>query len=195
MMLVNKCDLKTPQDVDNAAVALSDVWNKHFPPAPSINGKKKNKLRDMICEMAGYNGGYQTFIKSLEDTPEPMNIHIGDYDQGYLVTIGDCRMDYDDTFNRCDGHYANWRLREVDEHVELLLTGLSEVGAGGPPSDSEMLKQTIMRLMGLPDTYIWVSENNTFDIVAASQDVVKFNEICEETLEFKASLPVNEPHE
>ena len=42
-MLVNKCDLKTPQDVDNAAIALSDVWNKYFPPAPSINGKIKKQ--------------------------------------------------------------------------------------------------------------------------------------------------------
>ena len=73
--LINPNTLKTLDDVDNAARKLTAVWEKSFAPAPSLDGKKKNKLRDMVCRLAGFDNGYQQFLAHLEvmTIPEPEN--------------------------------------------------------------------------------------------------------------------------
>jgi hypothetical protein len=57
--------LNSIADVDNAARALSDIWEQSFSPAPRLDGRKKNKLRDMVCRMAGYPNGFKAFVAEL----------------------------------------------------------------------------------------------------------------------------------
>tara|TARA_B100000809_G_scaffold266285_1_gene328238 strand:- start:2814 stop:3731 length:918 start_codon:yes stop_codon:yes gene_type:complete len=63
--------LVTKEEVDTHAQDLSREWGVSFNPAPKFEGKKKNKLRDVICRLGGYPGGYQSFLKTL---PEPVVI-------------------------------------------------------------------------------------------------------------------------
>jgi hypothetical protein len=61
--------LVTKEEVDTHAQDLSREWGVSFNPAPKFEGKKKNKLRDVICRLGGYPGGYQSFLNAL---PEPV---------------------------------------------------------------------------------------------------------------------------
>lgn len=69
-MFFNKISLNSIADVDSAAIQLSLVWDELFPPAPKFDGKKKNILREMVCKLAGFDGGYQQFLAHLKDLPE-----------------------------------------------------------------------------------------------------------------------------
>lgn len=60
--------LVTKEEVDIHAQNLSREWGVSFHPAPKFEGKKKSKLRDVICRLGGYPGGYQSFLTTL---PEP----------------------------------------------------------------------------------------------------------------------------
>ncbi|MDI5832618.1 hypothetical protein OCF84_21145 (plasmid) [Shewanella xiamenensis] len=69
-MFFNKAALTSIADVDRAATQLSQVWDQLFPPAPKFDGKKKNILREMVCKLAGFDGGYQQFLAFIENSPE-----------------------------------------------------------------------------------------------------------------------------
>lgn len=62
--------IRTRDQLDDAAKSLSAIWDESFSPAPSFEGKKKNKLRDVVSKMFGYNG-YQGFLAHLESLSIP----------------------------------------------------------------------------------------------------------------------------
>jgi hypothetical protein len=58
--------LHTVNDVDEAAQWLSAQWQRSFSPAPKLDGKKKAKLRDMVCNLAGYTNGFKSFLDAIK---------------------------------------------------------------------------------------------------------------------------------
>lgn len=94
--LISPNTLKTRDDVDNAARKLTAVWEQSFAPAPSLDGKKKNKLRDMVCRLAGFDNGYQQFLAHLQamTIPDPEN----NYELPEKIMIHTCPGDIEFLF-------------------------------------------------------------------------------------------------
>jgi hypothetical protein len=84
--------LNSIADVDNAARALSSAWESNFAPAPQLDGKKKAKLRNMICQLAGYTNGYPSFLAHLKDTQIQPTTTVFDLPDKLLIT-SDADMD------------------------------------------------------------------------------------------------------
>jgi hypothetical protein len=61
----NTLALHSVEDVDNAARFLSEQWERSFSPAPKLDGKKKAKLRDMVCNLAGFTNGFKSFLDHI----------------------------------------------------------------------------------------------------------------------------------
>jgi len=91
-------NLRTLEDVDKAAEFLSEQWNKSFPPAPRIDSKKRNALRDMVCRLAGFANGLTSFESFLEhskipkpsqdfDLPDDVNIKTS-YELSHFLFLG-----------------------------------------------------------------------------------------------------------
>lgn len=89
--------LNTLDDVDNACRTLSEQWERSFSPAPQFDGKKKSKLRDMVCHLAGYTNGFTSFMASITvptiaqdafDMPDELMATF-DYDLNYLYIGSD----------------------------------------------------------------------------------------------------------
>jgi hypothetical protein len=89
--------LNSIEDVDKAARVLSEQWERSFSPAPKLDGKKKAKLRDMVCNLAGYTNGFKSFMDSIRlpvissdafDMPDEL-MAVFDHELNYLYLGSD----------------------------------------------------------------------------------------------------------
>lgn len=165
--------LKTQQDVDDACISLHTVLDMYFEPAPGAK-----KLRNVICELANYHGGFQTFKQKEKPVIEAMHVSIYSSNDGYIVTIGETEFDYDKCFNS-DIH-QHWKLQEVEERIQDYFDWIAEQPRTSP--NRERMINELIFLQDLDDEYYWESTDNA-SMVAASKDPKRFNEICEEVLE------------
>lgn len=178
-MFFNPEALKTEQDVDNAARELSKVWGVHFPPAPSFDGRKKNKLRDFVCELAGFNGGYQTFLKKLEEEASAEKpIPVGTKDYGSETIIDGVQI-HEDVFGE---EMVEWKLTYREDLITDLRTWIGEA-ARNPDrtSDYNLMIEDLEMLSKWEDEYIW-SSISTNEYLSPSLNTEEFNEVCREVL-------------
>lgn len=172
-MFFNKDALKSTYDVDQAARALTAAWDISFAPAPSFDGRKKNKLRDMVCELAGYRGGYQTFLAQLERAVQPMTAMLAGH--SIPVTLLDGEEINPAVF---DEELVDWSLVERSSEIEHLYNMISEAS----PSDRVLIEADLDMLRSWDDVYVW-SSVSTNAYVSPTHDAAQFNAICEEVLE------------
>lgn len=210
-MLINPNTLQTPADVDQAARQLTQVWDKYFSPAPSIDGKKRNKLRDMVSELAGYQGGYQSF---LANTSSKENNPIEEHQKMWLEQVSNASNDdtnivpayvnenADVVIGGVTIHEAvwamqvtDWRLEYKPDTVEHLMSVINNSDNADYRKD---ITQTLEQVMNSHDQYFW-SNNNDYTLVFPSANPEKYNEICKTALQShydmtnsKQPLDVNE---
>lgn len=178
-MFFDKSALKTTADIDQAARELSAAWGKHFSPAPNFEGRKKNKLRDMICGLAGIHGGYQGFTEN--EQPEVATMRVSRSYSPYRVEVGEQEIQ-EDVF---DNEMVDWKLVERDQMVDDLFDWIGE--ARRDSADRNLMIADVRMLMEWDDLYVW-SSILTNDYVSPSHEPVRFNEICQQVLDANAQL-------
>ncbi|WP_425263541.1 hypothetical protein [Vibrio owensii] len=184
-MFFNAESLKTTQDVDNAARELAKAWDISFPPAPSFDGRKKNKLRDMVCELAGFNGGFQTFLSKLEEAElaePPISVDTARYGS---ITIVDGIEINDEVF---DQEMVDWKLASREDFISDLRVWIGEA-ARNPDrqSDYNLMIEDLEILTKWDDEYIW-SSIDTNAYLSPQKDTKEFNEVCREVLKAHSEL-------
>ena len=181
-MFINKDALKTTTDVDNAARELARVWGISFPPAPNFDGKKKNKLRDVICRYAGYENGYKTFLSAIENE---VKARVAFIDTDNDVIIGGKSIEFEETLINEDVFYNEMVMYRLEERSEIISNLISWIAEGA--KQAEAMQEDMEMLMQWDDEYIW-SSIETNEYVSPTQDPSRFNEICEEVLKANESL-------
>lgn len=143
--------LRSVEDVDNAARFLSAQWERSFSPAPKLDGKKKSKLRDMVCNLAGYQNGFRSFLATLSEDaiPEPREhfdlpdqiIVTGLYDLSYMYVGSDTAML---TERRGDPELLNW------QHPSCLATLYFDINGYNETPDGFSLEEHLTPLREKP---------------------------------------------
>ena len=87
-------NLRTKAQVDQAARELSEFWGMSFEPAPKFDGKKKDKLRDIVCRMSNYKNGYKSFLAWLEKHKIPTTSE--QFDLPDTLAIRVCPWDFEE---------------------------------------------------------------------------------------------------
>lgn len=145
-----------------------------------FDGRKKNKLRDFVCELAGFNGGYQTFLKKIEkeaNAEEPIPVGTGNYGS---ETIVDGVQIHEDVF---DEEMVEWKLAHRDDLVSDLRIWIGE-SARNPnrTSDYNLMIEDLEMLSKWDDEYIW-SSVSTNEYLSPTLNTEQFNEVCREVLD------------
>ncbi|KZX57782.1 hypothetical protein A3709_19355 [Halioglobus sp. HI00S01] len=174
-MFYAKQSLTSTEDVDQAAKALVAAWDRSFSPAPSFDGRKKNKLRDMVCLLAGFDGGYQAFLAQIEEKLDPLPAYISD---DRTVYINDTAID-DGTLEH---NSIEYKLVERGE----LIRNLQDYIGDAPDYDRRLIMNDLVMLSTWTDEYVW-SSLYTNDYLSPSLHTQQFNEVCNQLIALNVS--------
>jgi len=183
---MNNLKLESIADVDQAAQDLALAWEQSFPPAPKFEGKKKNKLRNMVCLQAGYKNGYKTFLSQLEDastkeTPsiEPINARRLDLMGLPDVEIGDTCIDN----SLFDEEKLEYKLADRKDLISDLYDWIGDA----KESDRTLMINDVELLNKLEDEYVFSSLSTNY-YVSPTKDTEEFNGICNDILEAQRDI-------
>ncbi|MEZ8292723.1 hypothetical protein AB6D11_02595 [Vibrio splendidus] len=174
-MMIKKEKLTSTKDVDALAEELLAAWGACFPPAPSLSGRKKNTIRNMVCKMAGYQDGYQAFLGAMKKMPDPIEAtrQYAYRDDGKdTITINSVVIDME----LFDNGTFDYVLVDRDTEIE---TAIRIVAENGHP----LYKRALASLLNSDDEYVWMSYDKHAKYVCKSEDPVAFNAIGHAILE------------